>query len=86
MKTRPIVLALASAAVLLGLSGCTSTGSAGGKSHTVVLGGLFEMHEGAYDAQPPATFAVNGDKPAPGAALSGTKVSILWGLVSYRDQ
>ncbi|RME69246.1 MAG: hypothetical protein D6781_09065 [Verrucomicrobia bacterium] len=87
MKLRNTALFLAGAAAVALFSGCTSSHTtADGKTHTLVLGGLYESQEGAYEKQPSATLAVNGDKPAPGSHLTGTKHSFLWGLVTYRDQ
>ena len=66
-------------------AGCASH-TANNKNHTVILGGLYESHEGAYDAPKPSEFPINSDKPDPGSKLTGNKVSILWGLITYRDQ
>lgn len=85
MKIRQIVPLVVVAAAAGFLSGC-ATHTANGKNHTVVLGGLIESHEGAYEAESVNTIPVNTEKPLPGAKMNGNKVSILWGLVSYRDQ
>jgi hypothetical protein len=85
MKIRKIVPLLVAAAAAGFLSGC-ATHTANGKNHTVVLGGLIESREGAYEAEPVSTAPINGEKPLPGAKMNGNKISILWGLVSYRDQ
>lgn len=69
------------------LSGCVAAShNVNGRNHTVVLGGLVEVKEGAYEAASPNTLALNTDKPMPGSRLSGNKVSLFWGLISYRDQ
>lgn len=83
-----ILLILSALAAGTFFSGCT-TGShttADGRTHTVLLGGLFETQEGAYESQPASTLPLNGDKPNPGSRLTGNKISFLWGLVSFRDQ
>lgn len=88
MRTTKIFLILSALATGACFSGCT-TGShttADGRNHTVILGGLFETHGGAYESQPASTLPLNGDKPNPGSRLKGTKISLLWGLVSFRDQ
>jgi hypothetical protein len=79
-----LLLSLLSALAVAG-SGC-STHSQNGKKETVVLGGLYESREGAYEKQSVNTFPVNDDRPPPDSRLTGNKVSILWGLISYSDQ
>jgi hypothetical protein len=85
MKFSKIVPFLVAATAAGFLSGC-ATHTANGKSHTVLLGGLVETQDGAYEAEPISTLPLNTEKPLPGAKMNGNKVSILWGLVSYRDQ
>jgi hypothetical protein len=87
MNLRKLVLiSLAGIAAAL-LSGCVAAShTTNGKGHTVILGGLVEVKDGAFEAQPAATLALNTDTPAPGSKLSGNKISVLWGLFSYRDQ
>jgi len=77
-------LALAAAGALF--SGCASHTTSDNKNHTVVLGGLYESHDGAYSQQTSSGVPLNNDKPLPGAKMSGKKVSVLWGLFTYRDQ
>ena len=72
-------------AVGAALTGC-ATHSANGKRHTVLLGGLVEVKEGGYDKPSPFSFPVNSEKPMPGSKLTGNKVSLLWGTISYQDQ
>ena len=66
-------------------SGC-STHTANGKSSTVLLGGLYESREGAFEKQSHNSFPINGERESPSSRLTGNKVSILWGLVTYVDQ
>ncbi len=66
-------------------TGC-STHSSMGKSETVVLGGLYESREGAYEKQSVNSFPINGERASPSSRLTGNQVSILWGLISYTDQ
>lgn len=85
MKIRALtLLALFAALVLMG-SGC-STHTSMGKKETVVLGGLYESREGAYEKQSPNSFPVNNERASPSSRLTGNQVSILWGLISYTDQ
>lgn len=76
-------LVLLSAGALF--SGCASH-TANGKTHTRLVGGLYESEEGAYDQQTATGIPINSKEPAPGARLSGDKVSLFWGLISFRDQ
>jgi len=88
MRMHKILIILSAMAAGAFFSGCT-TGShttADGRNHTVLLGGLYESHDGAYESEPAATLPLNGDKPNPGSRLTGNKTSFLWGLVSFRDQ
>jgi hypothetical protein len=79
-----LLLSLLSALAAVG-SGC-SHHSANGKSETVVLGGLYESREGAFEKQSLTSFPTNTDRPGPASRLTGNKVTILWGLISYADQ
>ena len=79
-----LILSLLSALAVVG-SGC-STHTANGRSQTVVLGGLYESREGAYEKQSLTSIPMNTDRPGPASRLTGNKVTILWGLVSYVDQ
>ena len=52
----------------------------------VLLGGLYESREGAYEKQSLTSSTVNSDRPGPASRLTGNKVSVLWGLISFADQ
>jgi hypothetical protein len=87
MRHKQLILALFAAALTCFLSGCVvASNSANGKSHTEILGGLLTIEDEAYEKEPIAGFALNTDHPPPGSDLSGDRISILWGLISYRDQ
>lgn len=75
--------ALLSAAFLL--SGCSTSQTAGGSQHTLILGGLYESKEAAYEPIGPLTFHTSQDEWFPNADFSGTKVTLLWGLVTFTD-
>lgn len=79
-----LLLSLLSALAVAG-SGC-STHSNNGKKETVILGGLYESREGAYEQQSLNSIPVNQERPGPASRLTGNKVTILWGLISYSDQ
>lgn len=78
------LLALFASLALMG-SGC-STHTAMGKKETVILGGLYERREGAYEKQSLNTLPVNTERPSPTSRLNGKQTSVLWGLFSYTDQ
>lgn len=78
------LLALFAGLALMG-SGC-STHTSMGKKETVVLGGLYESREGAYEKQSPNSFPINQERETPSSRLTGNQVSILWGLITYADQ
>jgi hypothetical protein len=86
MRLSKIVVAtLALASTGLFLSGCSSP-SAGRTGDTVVLGGLYSSQPGAFSQQTSTGIPVNSDEPSRNKRMSGDKVSILWGLITYRDQ
>jgi hypothetical protein len=76
-------LALASCGLLF--SGCSSP-SAGRTGDTVVLGGLYSSQSGAFSQQTSTGIPANSDDASRNKRMSGDKVSILWGLFTYRDQ
>jgi hypothetical protein len=87
MRHKQLILALFAAASTALLSGCVvASHTANGKSHTDILGGMIVLEEGAFEKQPEAAFPLNTDYPPPGSDLSGDRVSLLWGLISYRNQ
>lgn len=79
-----LLLSLLSALAVVG-SGC-STHTNNGKKETVILGGLYESREGAYEKQSLNSVPINAERPGPASRLTGNKVTILWGLISYSDQ
>ena len=85
MKLRTLALASATMLAAVLVSGC-ATHTANNKTHTVILGGFVDIQEGAYEQTPASSLPLNSDKPMPGSELTGNKVSVLWGLFSYRDQ
>lgn len=86
MKTfRALFLVTLTAAFAWIGSGCTSHTSMG-KNETVLLGGLYESREGAFEKQAINSFPINGDRESPSSLLTGNKVTILWGLISFADQ
>jgi len=86
MKTLRALLLLSLLSVLaIAGSGC-STHTSNGRSETVILGGLYESREGAYEKQSVTSIPTNTERPGPASRLTGNKVTILWGLISYVDQ
>ena len=85
MKFRALTLLALFATLAMMGSGC-STHTAMGKHETVILGGLYESREGAYEKQSVNSIPVNNKRASPSSRLTGNQVSILWGLISYTDQ
>ena len=77
------LLTLLSAALIV--SGCSTSQTAGGTNHTVVLGGLYKSKEAAYEPVSVLTFHTSQDDWFPSADYTGTKVSFFWGLITYTD-
>jgi hypothetical protein len=81
---RPVLLVLFLAATAFAASGC-ATSKVAGHERTSVLGGLVEITKNDYTPPPATTVPVDNsvlgrtDKP------SGTKTSLLWGLITYTN-
>jgi hypothetical protein len=88
-KIIPVTLAVAITVTGLFFSGCASSSSSQSgvrPQETVILGGLYESKPAAFDQQTATGIPVNSDKPSRKKRMSGDKVSILWGLITFRDQ
>jgi hypothetical protein len=81
---RLVLLALLLAVAAFTATGC-ATSRVAGRERTTVLGGLVEINKNDYMPPPPSTVGVDStvlgrtDKP------SGTKTSLLWGLITYTN-
>jgi hypothetical protein len=81
-----IILQLASlVAVLAFSSGCaTRTNTSGGKE-TTVLGGAVTVSRDSFQPVTPTTVDTDISKIAGKSGPSGKKVSLFWGLLTFRD-
>lgn len=87
MRHKQLILALFAVASAALLSGClVASHTANGKSHTDILGGMIVVEDAAFEKESPASFPLNTDYPPPGSDLSGDRVSLLWGLITYQNQ
>lgn len=68
------------------LSGCSTRNTTGGGKETTVLGGVVTVTTRSFE-QPKATTVGTVDTTSlkPEGQPSGTKTSLLWGLMTFRD-
>ena len=86
MRLSKVLLAtFALATTGLIFSGC-ATQPAIRSGDSVVLGGLYASQPGAFSQQTSTGIPLNSDKASRKKRMSGDKVSVLWGLFTYRDQ
>ena len=72
-------------AVLAFSTGCaTRTNTSGGKE-TTVLGGAVTVSRDSFQPTPPTTIDTDTSKIAGKSGPSGKKVSLFWGLLTFRD-
>lgn len=85
MKSRllsPVALALFLAAFT---SGCATKTTGSGGRETNVLAGAVAVSTGSFEPVNPATVDVDTTKVVGKGNPSGTKVSLLWGLITFKD-
>lgn len=83
MKTKlPSVAALA---LVLITSGCATRNTSSGGKETTVLGGAVTVATDSFQPATPATLDVDTTKLTGKDGPSGKKVSLFWGLVTFRD-
>jgi hypothetical protein len=86
MRLSKALLATLTVAMTTALfAGCASQSNVRAQD-TVILGGLYASQPAAFDQQTSTGIPVNSDKPSRKRKMSGDKVSILWGLFTFRDQ
>jgi uncharacterized protein YceK len=76
-----LVLALL---MLVFLAGCATRQTKTGH-HTSLLGGLAEVNTGSYQAAGPATIGVDASQLTGRDNPTGTRVRLLWGLLTFTD-
>lgn len=84
MKTKlPLTLILA--ATLSLLAGCATRTTPSGGKETTVLGGAVTVATNSFQPPAPQTFAADTTKIVGLGNPSGTKTTILWGLITLHD-
>lgn len=83
MKFRVLLLSVTALSLL---SGCATRNTVGGGKETTVLGGAVTVSTGSFE-QPVSTAVgvVDTTKFKPSGQPSGTKTSLLWGLLTFTD-
>lgn len=83
MKLRALLLSVFALSVL---SGCASRNLASGGKETTILGGVVTVTKNSFEQPGPnAVGEVDTTKFKPSGQPSGTKTSLLWGLMTFRD-
>jgi hypothetical protein len=83
MKTKPVSATLL--ALLLVTSGCATRNTSSGGRETSVLGGAVTVATDSFQPTSPATIDTDVSKLAGKNGPSGKKVSLFWGLLTFRD-
>lgn len=84
MKARNLLPAAAACAVLL-TSGCATKTTASGGRETHILGGAVSVATNSFQPPTPATLETDMSKIAGRGDPSGKKVSLFWGLLTFKD-
>lgn len=69
----------------LAASGCSTSSGGDGKRHTLVLGGLYESKQEAFEPVPATTFHISSDEYSTRSQKSGNYRSFFWGLITHTD-
>ncbi len=83
MKTK--LSSVAALALLLVASGCATRNTSSGGKETTVLGGAVTVATDSFQPTTPATLDVDTTKLSGKDGPSGKKVSLFWGLLTFRD-
>lgn len=85
MNTKRFLAAGLCAAALFA-SGCTATRvTASGGRETTLLGGAMTVATDSFQPTTPVTLDVDTSKLVGAGNLTGTKVSLFWGLITLHD-
>ena len=79
-----LLLPAAACAVLLA-SGCATKTTASGGRETNILGGAVTVATNSFQPPTPATLDTDTSKITGKGDPSGKKVSLFWGLLTFRD-
>lgn len=83
MKTK--LSSVAALALVLVASGCATRNTSSGGKETTVLGGAVTVATDSFQPATPATLDVDTTKLSGKDGPSGKKVSLFWGLLTFRD-
>jgi hypothetical protein len=83
MKTK--LSSVAALALVLITSGCATRNTSSGGKETTVLGGAVTVATDSFQPATPATLDVDTTKLTGKDGPSGKKVSLFWGLLTFRD-
>lgn len=83
MKARFFLPAVASVTLLA--SGCATKTTASGGRETNILGGAVTVATNSFQPPTPATLDTDVSKIAGRGDPSGKKVSLFWGLLTFKD-
>jgi hypothetical protein len=83
MKTK--LSSVAALALVLLASGCATRNTSSGGKETTVLGGAVTVATDSFQPATPATLDVDTTKLSGKDGPSGKKVSLFWGLLTFRD-
>lgn len=84
MKTK-LSLVLILAATLSFFAGCATRTTPSGGKETTLLGGAVTVATNSFQPPAPQTFAADTTKIVGLGNPSGTKTTILWGLITLHD-
>ena len=85
MKLKPAPALLLTGLVLLTANGCASRTTASGGKETTILGGAVTVATNSFQPPTPTAAAVDTTKLVGTGNPSGTKTTILWGLITLHD-
>ena len=84
MKSKTFLTLSVCAVAALVFSGCSTQKTRSGRNNSV-LGGLFTYDTGSYKPVGPLTADIDGTQFLGRVNPSGTKVTALWGTVTFHD-
>ncbi|MCH8475584.1 MAG: hypothetical protein LAT55_10205 [Opitutales bacterium] len=67
------------------VAGCSTNKGGDDRRHTIVLGGLYESKQAAFESVPPTTLHVSSDEYSTKTQKSGNYRSFFWGLITHTD-
>lgn len=84
MKSKLLLLAALTSAVLF-TSGCATRTTASGGRETTLLGGAVTVATNSFEPVAPATVNADTSKIMSGGNPTGKKTTLFWGLITLHD-